>query len=75
MERALSPSDVIITAASLKPLSFLPGDSPQLLYSETGPANIYLSVSRVTEDGRTALWKCLENKRFRVNPQITRLIC
>lgn len=35
--RPLSLSDVIITAASLKPLSFLPGDSPQLPYPQTGP--------------------------------------
>ncbi len=36
MVRALSLSDVIVTAASLKPLSFLPGDLPRLPYPETG---------------------------------------
>lgn len=36
----LSLGDVIITAASLKPLSFLPGDPGRLPYPEAGRANI-----------------------------------
>lgn len=50
MVRVLSLSDVIITAASLKPLGFLPWDSPQLPYPETGHlTSICPSVSVVME--------------------------
>lgn len=44
MVRTLSLSDVIVTAASLKPLSFLPGDSQQMTLFWNRPAYICLSL-------------------------------
>lgn len=53
MVRPLSLSDVIITAASLKPLRFLPGDPARLPYPEAGRANIHPSLwERIARTGQ-----------------------
>lgn len=64
MVGALSLSNVIITAASLKPLSFLPGDSPRLLYPETGrltSVRLPLSGQRSSAEGEQTFQSKIRN--------------